>query len=79
MRKEFEELNAEIKNLEKKTSNIGKAVQKINRHLEEFFGRKEIQLELDDSKKGYVIKRDGDMAYNVSESEKNAASWQRSG
>ncbi|MFH1956087.1 MAG: AAA family ATPase [Patescibacteria group bacterium] len=70
-----DENNKQISNLEKETSNIGKAIQKINKHLEEFFGRKEIQLELDDSKKGYVIKRDDDIAYNLSESEKNAIAF----
>lgn len=65
----------EISKLEKETSNIGKAVQKINKHLEEFFGRKEILLELDDSKKGYIIKRDGDVAHNLSEGEKNAIAF----
>lgn len=64
-----------ISKLEKETSNIGKAVQKINKHLEEFFGRKEILLELDDSKKGYIIKRDGDVAHNLSEGEKNAIAF----
>ena len=72
---EVEENNRQISNLEKETSNIGEAVQKINKHLEEFFGRKEILLELDDSKKGYVIKRDGDTAYNLSEGEKNAIAF----
>lgn len=70
-----DENNRQISNLEKETSNIGKAIQKINKHLEEFFGRKEILLELDDSKKGYIIKRDGDTAYNLSESEKNAIAF----
>ena len=67
--------NQEISKLEKETSNIGGAVSKINKHLEEFFGRKEILLELDDSKKGYIIKRDGDVAHNLSEGEKNAIAF----
>ena len=67
--------NQEISKLEKESSNIGKAVQKINKHLEEFFGRKEILLELDDSKKGYIIKRDGDVAHNLGEGEKNAIAF----
>ena len=74
-KKEAGENNTQILNLEKETSNIGKAIQKINKHLEEFFGRKEIQLELDDSKKGYFIKRDGDIAKNLSEGEKNAIAF----
>jgi len=73
--KALEENNQQISNLEKESSNIGKAVQKINKHLEEFFGRKDILLELDDSKKGYVIKRDHDVAHNLSEGEKNAIAF----
>ena len=77
-RKAKEELKSnteEIKTLEQKTSNIGKALQKINKHLEEFFGRKEIQLEFDDGKKGYIIKRDGLPAINLSEGEKTAIAF----
>lgn len=74
-KKAFDENNQQISKHEKETSNIGKAVQKINKHLEEFFGRKEILLELDDSKKGYIIKRDGDVAHNLSEGEKNAIAF----
>lgn len=74
-KEDMEGNNKQISDLEKETSNIGKAVQKINKHLEEFFGRKEIQLELDDSKKGYVIKRDDDIAHNLSEGEKNAIAF----
>ncbi len=74
-KKAVDDNTQEISKLEKETSNIGKAVQKINKHLEEFFGRKEILLELDDSKKGYIIKRDGDVAHNLSEGEKNAIAF----
>ncbi|MGB7291044.1 MAG: AAA family ATPase [Thermodesulfobacteriota bacterium] len=70
-----DENNRQILAFEKATSNIGNAVQEINRHLGEFFGRKEIQLELDDSKKGYVIKRDGEVAHDLSEGEKNAIAF----
>jgi wobble nucleotide-excising tRNase len=64
-----------IKILEQKTSNIGKAIGEINKHLEEFFGRKEIQLELDGGNKGYTIKRDGKPANNLSEGEKTAIAF----
>jgi len=74
-KKAVEDNTQEISKLEKETSNIGRAVQKINKHLEEFFGRREILLELDDSKRGYIIKRDGDVAYNLSEGEKNAIAF----
>lgn len=67
--------NAEISDLEKKTSNIGKAIQEINKHLKEFFGKDEIQLELDGDKKGYIITRDGRPARNLSEGEKTAIAF----
>jgi wobble nucleotide-excising tRNase len=74
-KKAVDENNREASKLEKEASSIGKAIPKINKHLEEFFGRKEILLELDDSKKGYIIKREGDIAYNLSEGEKNAIAF----
>lgn len=67
--------NEEIKVLEQQTSNIGMAIQKINYHLEAFFGRREIQLELDDRRKGYIIKRNGQPASNLSEGEKTAIAF----
>ncbi len=74
-KKELDINNQEIKKLEQKTSNIGEAIQKINKHLEEFFGRKEIQIELDDNERGYKIKMDGQPASNLSESEKTAIAF----
>ncbi|HAJ33339.1 MAG TPA: hypothetical protein DCK79_08180 [Candidatus Atribacteria bacterium] len=67
--------NEKIKVFERKTSDIAKAVQKINNHLKEFFGREEIKLELDVSKKGYIIKREGQPASNLSEGEKTAIAF----
>lgn len=67
--------NSDIAELEKQTSNIGKAIIEINKHLEEFFGRKEIELALDGDKKGYSIKRDGQPANNLSEGEKTAIAF----
>ena len=75
LKESFEKNRKEISGLEEKTSDIGRAVQEINCHLEGFFGRKEIQLELDGSNKGYVIKRDSGIAYNLSEGEKNAIAF----
>jgi len=66
---------SEIAELEKQTSNISKAVITINKHLEEFFGRKEIELALDNDKKGYRIKRNGEPANNLSEGEKTAIAF----
>lgn len=67
--------NSDIVELEKQTSNIGKAIIAINKHLEEFFGRKEIELALDGDNKGYTIKRDGKPAKNLSEGEKTAIAF----
>jgi wobble nucleotide-excising tRNase len=67
--------NNDIAALEKQTSNIGKAIIDINKHLEEFFGRKEIELALDGVNKGYVIKRNGKTANNLSEGEKTAIAF----
>ena len=66
---------SDIAKLEKQTSNIGKAIEKINKHLKEFFGRGEIKLELDEGQKGYMIKRDGQLAKNLSEGEKTAIAF----
>ena len=73
--KDFNINQNKILELEEKTSDIGKAISEINQYLEEFFGRKEVLLELDSSKKGYVIKRDGNVAQNLSEGEKNAIAF----
>lgn len=67
--------NDEIIKLEQQTSNIGQAVEKINKHLKEFFGRDEIKLELDNGENGYYIKRDGQFADNLSEGEKTAIAF----
>lgn len=72
---DLEKNEQEILELEKETSEIGSAINIINYHLELFFGRKEIHLELDDTKKGYVIKRNGDVAQNLSQSEKNVIAF----
>ncbi|MEW6774506.1 MAG: AAA family ATPase [Bacteroidota bacterium] len=72
---QFKNNKTEIENLEQQTSNIGKAIDLINKYLEEFFGRKEIELSLDDNKKGYTIKRYGIPAKNLSEGEKTAIAF----
>ncbi len=67
--------NSDIEKLEKQVSDIGKAIASINKHLKEFFGRKEIELALDRDNKGYTIKRDGKPAKNLSEGEKTAIAF----
>ncbi|HAD81763.1 MAG: hypothetical protein A2509_10705 [Candidatus Edwardsbacteria bacterium RIFOXYD12_FULL_50_11] len=67
--------DSEILDLEKQTSNIGNAINEINKHLKEFFGREEIKLALDADKKGYTIERNGHPAINLSECEKTAIAF----
>lgn len=67
-----DKLDSEITTLQKQTSNIGLAINKINAHLHKFFGGDEIQLELSEDKKGYLIKRGKNIAKNLSEGEKTA-------
>jgi len=71
----LEEVNKKINELERQTSDITIALDDINRHLKDFFGREEIKLELDNNKKGYVIKRNGIPAQNLSEGEKTAIAF----
>lgn len=71
----FNKNESEIERLENQTSNIGKAVLTINKYLEEFFGRKEIELKLDNAKNGYRIIRNGEPANNLSEGEKTAIAF----
>lgn len=61
--------------LREESSDVQKAVPKINKCLEEFFGRKEIQIELEKDKKGYSIMRGEQPAKNLSESEKTAIAF----
>lgn len=65
----------EVENLQKETSQIGSALTKINNHLKSYFGRDEIFLDLDSSKKGYLIYRNGIPASNLSEGEKTAIAF----
>jgi wobble nucleotide-excising tRNase len=67
--------NRELDKLQKETSQIGNALSKINSHLQSYFGRDEIILDLDSSKKGYLIYRDGIPASNLSEGEKTAIAF----
>ncbi len=68
-------IDKEVEKLQKETSQIGSALAKINNHLKSYFGRDEILLDLDSSKKGYLIYRDGIPAPNLSEGEKTAIAF----
>ncbi len=72
---DFSVVEKEVDKLEKETSQIGIALTKINKHLKSYFGRDEILLDLDSSKKGYLIYRDGIPASNLSEGEKTAIAF----
>jgi len=65
----------EIEKIENETSQIGSALKKINTYLKSYFGKDEIALGLDNSKKGYLIYRDGIIASNLSEGEKTAIAF----
>jgi wobble nucleotide-excising tRNase len=65
----------EIDKIENETSKIGNALRKINTCLKSYFGKDEISLGLDNSKKGYLIYRDGIVASNLSEGEKTAIAF----
>lgn len=72
---ELSDVEKEVEKLEKETSQIGGALAKINKHLKSYFGKDEILLDLDSSKKGYLIYRDGIPASNLSEGEKTAIAF----
>lgn len=65
----------EIEKIENETSQISGALGKINLHLKSYFGKDEMTLDLDHSKKGYLIYRDGIPATNLSEGEKTAIAF----
>ena len=73
--KAVKENDSKIAALEERTSNIIDAIDRINQHLKEFFGREEIKLELDGNKRGYKIIREGLPANNLSEGEKTAIAF----
>lgn len=64
--------NDDLGILEKKTSNIEGAIEKINSCLTGLFGRDEILLTLDENKKGYKITRGGNPVKTLSEGEKTS-------
>jgi wobble nucleotide-excising tRNase len=56
-----------------KISVSGLACDEINKQLETFLGRRELVLE--DSEDGYILKRNGEIAKNLSEGEKTAIAF----
>ena len=64
-----------IEELDKITSDTGKAINEINEYLEKTLGSKEIQLSLNSSTKQYSIQRSGVVATNLSEGEKTAIAF----
>jgi len=64
-----------IEELDKITSDTGKAIKEINDYLEKTLGSKEIQLELNVQSNQYSIQRNGVVATNLSEGEKTAIAF----
>ncbi|MHB8761999.1 MAG: AAA family ATPase [Coriobacteriia bacterium] len=64
-----------VSKLATRTSNTARAVERINQHLDELFGRNEVRLELEPGGTDYVIKREGRIAKNLSEGEKTAIAF----
>ncbi|MDD9867882.1 MAG: AAA family ATPase [Candidatus Campbellbacteria bacterium] len=71
----LDKINPDIQKLENQSSDIGVAIADVNKHLKEFFGEEEITLELAKENKGYSIKRNGEIAENLSEGEKSAIAF----
>lgn len=69
----IEELSLSISNAEAKIRNTKIACEKLNKYLEQFLGRAEITFE--DSENGYLIRRCGKSATNLSEGEKTAIAF----
>lgn len=70
---EIESINQRIKDNKTKISSSHRACKAINDGLKTFLGRDEINFEVD--KEGYVIKRGGEIAENLSEGEKTAIAF----
>ncbi|OGC00668.1 hypothetical protein A2V82_04220, partial [candidate division KSB1 bacterium RBG_16_48_16] len=62
----------EIKTLREKLITHHIPAKQINDDLEAFLGRNDIQLKATESKEGYIITRNGEIAKNLSEGEKTA-------
>lgn len=66
-------LQARIHGNKNKISEAGRACDEINRQLEVFLGRKELVFE--STAEGYLLKRNGERAKNLSEGEKTAIAF----
>lgn len=62
----------EMKKLKENLITYYMPAQQINKDLEQFLGRDEIQLAATDAKEGYTITRNGEIAKGLSEGEKTA-------
>ena len=66
-------LQARIQGNKNKISEAGRACDEINRQLEVFLGRRELVFE--STAEGYLLKRNGERAKNLSEGEKTAIAF----
>ena len=76
-KKGIRQLELEINQGKAKVSSEHKACDKLNKNLETFLGRSEIIFEVTNQEEetGYVIKRNGKIAKNLSEGEKTAIAF----
>jgi len=70
--KTIEEKEKEIRKLKENLISHHIPAQQINKDLEQFLGRSDIQLRAADEKEGYQITRNGEIAKDLSEGEKTA-------
>ncbi|MDD3896463.1 MAG: AAA family ATPase [Candidatus Peribacteraceae bacterium] len=69
------QLTEQIEANRSKISSSHKACNEINERLKTFLGREELVFEVDENEEGYIIKRNGKIANNLSEGEKTAIAF----
>lgn len=72
LEKIIEEKEKEVRKLKENLISHHIPAQQINKDLEQFLGRSDIQLRTADEKEGYQITRNGEIAKDLSEGEKTA-------
>lgn len=76
LEKNKHDIEIEIKKLLGKLKNEEKAAQQVNLYLRSFLGHPELSLEIDEYQKSrFIIKRNNDIAYNLSEGEQSLISF----
>ena len=75
LRIQYSQNRDRITEIEAKLSDAAKAVEQINKYLEDYFGRDEIQVEFNEQEKGFNIKRNEKTASNLSEGERTGIAF----